>query len=425
MNAFGRFWRKCTSGLTKLAAANAELAAAGGELRADYDELARERELAGAVLDIAPGLLYIYDDAGRLVRWNKNLETATGYSAAEIVHLSRADWFTDEDSFQRANRLAAEVRQGGTAFAEAMLQRKDGRKIPYYFSAVKALIGSKPYVVGIGIDISERKSSEEQLRQQERQLQANFEELTAMHQELTAMHEELIANEAELRQRFDELARVNQDLANQNAVLEALQETAAGLMAQTDVDSMLMTILHRAVQIAGTPHSTIAFKPNDEERFMYSRGGTGLFAGHTGLKISTEFGVIQQVIATGQSVVMPNYNTWEKKYPLADLDPIHVFVEVPLKRQNEVIGFIGLAYTDEDCRIGDKEIALLNRFGELASIALDNIRRHNELLESRATVGEVFNAAARRPGDRRRRKRGHPRGQPPRHRDLRLFGSGI
>jgi PAS domain S-box-containing protein len=58
---------------------------------------------------------------------------------------------------------------------------------------------------------------------------------------------------------------------------------------------------------------------------------------------------------------------------------------VPLKSGSQVIGVIGLCYLDDEHYFRDDEISLLNRFAELASIALDNARLHtavqNELTE--------------------------------------------
>jgi DNA-binding response OmpR family regulator len=58
--------------------------------------LQRETTFTQAIFDSVPGILYLYDSAGRLVRWNKNHETLTGYSGAELGGRHVLDWFPDE-----------------------------------------------------------------------------------------------------------------------------------------------------------------------------------------------------------------------------------------------------------------------------------------------------------------------------------------
>jgi PAS domain-containing protein len=45
------------------------------------ENLRQERVFTDAVLDSVPGLLYLYDAEGHLVRWNRQHERVTGYTA--------------------------------------------------------------------------------------------------------------------------------------------------------------------------------------------------------------------------------------------------------------------------------------------------------------------------------------------------------
>ena len=133
-------------------------------------ELARQRVFTDAVIDSVPGLLYLYDDEGRLVRWNKLHETITGYNAQELAGMRLLDWYRGDEETQRKIVQALErVRRDGSAFEEADLQTKDGRRIPLYLTAVPLDIGGKPYFTGIGIDITERKKIELELKRAKEQ----------------------------------------------------------------------------------------------------------------------------------------------------------------------------------------------------------------------------------------------------------------
>ncbi len=129
------------------------------------EALRRERVFADAVLDSVPGLLYLYDDQGRLIRWNKKHEEMTGYSSEELARMRLLDWY--KDSPEDIARITAGVKralQDGYAEEEGNLQTKDGRRIPFHFTAVRLNIDNNLYFAGIGIDITNRKRADEQLK---------------------------------------------------------------------------------------------------------------------------------------------------------------------------------------------------------------------------------------------------------------------
>ncbi len=129
------------------------------------EEVRRERVFADALLNSIPGLVYLYDDEGRLVRWNKSHEVITGYSSEELSHMHLLDWYRgDPDAIERITKAIERVNQDGAGAEEALLETKDGRRIPFYLSAVRLEIEGRSYFTGIGIDITERRQSEEEIR---------------------------------------------------------------------------------------------------------------------------------------------------------------------------------------------------------------------------------------------------------------------
>ena len=57
------------------------------------EALVDTRTLNDALMASIPGLVYMYDDKGYLVRWNKRHEDETGYSAEELYHKYILDWY--------------------------------------------------------------------------------------------------------------------------------------------------------------------------------------------------------------------------------------------------------------------------------------------------------------------------------------------
>ncbi|MHC1760651.1 MAG: PAS domain S-box protein [Negativicutes bacterium] len=156
-----------------LTAANQELTAQYQEITEIQQSLQRETVLTDALFNSVPGILYLYDDQGCLLRWNKQHEVMTGYTAEELSHMTLLDWYKDDKT--TAARIASEVERSyreGFADAEADLQRKDGSKIPMYLTAVPLNMDEKIYFAGIGLDITERRRMTQSLAEQEAHLRA-------------------------------------------------------------------------------------------------------------------------------------------------------------------------------------------------------------------------------------------------------------
>ncbi|HPV39793.1 MAG TPA: PAS domain S-box protein [Spirochaetota bacterium] len=138
------------------------------EFKQIEEVLDEEKVFSSAVLDSVPGLLYLYDEEGRLLRWNKSHETLTGYSREELAGMNIYDWFRhDEQDLATIKAGVERAFSEGYANAEGRLMIKSGEVIPYYFTAKLLLIKGKRYIVGIGIDITARKKAEDALRESE------------------------------------------------------------------------------------------------------------------------------------------------------------------------------------------------------------------------------------------------------------------
>jgi PAS domain S-box-containing protein len=137
--------------------------------------LARERQLMAAIFESVPGLLFLYDSEGRLVRWNQAHENMTGYTSEELLGRYVLDWF--DGNRKNVARVVAAMRRGlkeGAATVEAEMKTRGGRKIPLLLSGVSVTVDGESYLTGIGIDITERKEVEERLRQSEEKFSRLF-----------------------------------------------------------------------------------------------------------------------------------------------------------------------------------------------------------------------------------------------------------
>lgn len=137
-------------------------------------DLKQEKLFSESVLNSLPGIFYLYDSDGNLIRWNKNHEELTGFSAEELPKRHMLDWFEGEDK-QRVKETVDNVIEHGRGETEAGLLIKSGEKIPYYFTGVSMSVDDNLYMLGVGIDISTMKNVEKALSRSEEKYREIFE----------------------------------------------------------------------------------------------------------------------------------------------------------------------------------------------------------------------------------------------------------
>ncbi len=155
------------------------------------ETLQRERDFSESAINSLPGTFYMIDDKGNFVRWNKEFEEVTLYAGEEISSMHPLDFFGGEEKQIIADRIQ-EVFVKGRASVEANLVSKNGRKTPYFLTGLRTTIGDSTYLVGVGIDITDRKQAEEKLKEYSERLEEKVEERT---RELREAHEQLVRRE--------------------------------------------------------------------------------------------------------------------------------------------------------------------------------------------------------------------------------------
>jgi PAS domain S-box-containing protein len=152
------------------------------ERKQSEEAVRQERDFSDAMLNSLPGIFYFYDQNGKFLRWSQTLETVSGYSAEEIAHLSPLDFF-EEQAKEAAAQKIREVFEKGESDGEANFVSKNGQLTPYYFTGRRIDIENVPYLIGMGIDITQRRYAEEELRklnlELEQRIAARTEELAA------------------------------------------------------------------------------------------------------------------------------------------------------------------------------------------------------------------------------------------------------
>jgi PAS domain S-box-containing protein len=131
------------------------------------EQLVYEKNLMDSVINALPGVFCFFDEDGHLVFWNKNTEKISGYGADELQRLNAFDLIVGDER-EMIVKAIADVFQNGRASVEVSILSKDGKMIPYYFQGIRFESGGKRYVLGSGLDMTERKWIEEELKKKER-----------------------------------------------------------------------------------------------------------------------------------------------------------------------------------------------------------------------------------------------------------------
>ena len=136
-----------------------------------------ERNFSNVVLDSLPGVFYLFDTTGKFLRWNRNFQDVSGYSAEEIAQMKPVDFIAAEDHERVAERIAW-VFKNGEASIEAGFATKDGREIPYFFNGRRLVLRGVECLLGVGINIAERKRAEDAVTKLNTELEQRVEERT-------------------------------------------------------------------------------------------------------------------------------------------------------------------------------------------------------------------------------------------------------
>jgi PAS domain S-box-containing protein len=295
-------------------------------------ELEEATNFLDSVVENLPIMLFVKDAKDlRMVRWNRAGEEIVGFSRQELIGKTDYDFFPKEeaDFFVSKDR---EVLAGGKLIdipEERIQTAHQGtrllhtRKIP-----VVGIDGKPKYLMGISEDITERKQAGETLRRQ-------------------------------------------------HAYLGALQEITLGLIGRLELTDLLQNIITRAGELIGTTHGYIfLLEPDEAEMRMHV--GTGTYNSFMDYRLKPGQAVVGTIWQTGEPLVIDDYQAWANRLHLKNLEAVRAVVGAPLKSGSQVVGVIGLAYLEEGRRFGEDEVAVLSRFAQLASVALDNARLYAE-----------------------------------------------
>ncbi len=177
-----------------------------------------------------------------------------------------------------------------------------------------------------------------------------------------------------------------------NEYLAALHETTLGLISNLDLSDLLEALVSRAGQLVNTQHGFVHLV-EPEEKVLEHKVGVGVFSQMMGFRLALGEGLSGKIWQSSQPLVIDDYDNWPGRSLKFGYNLIRAIMGVPLKSGGQVVGVIGIAHGINAVQtFGDEEVELLNRFGQLASIALNNARLYTTAQEARTIAEAADNA---------------------------------
>lgn len=180
---------------------------------------------------------------------------------------------------------------------------------------------------------------------------------------------------AEAQHEIAHRSQTEESLRTQNDYLSALHEVTLGLINRLDPDSVLEAILSHVTSLMHTRHALVDIV-DPVENVLVQKVALGDYTSHTGYKTMRGEGLTGQVWESGEVIVIPDYSRWDSRIP--EFSWLRSVAGLPMKVKGRVIGVIGVSFDEPNRVFRAEEIELLQRFADLASVALD----HAQLVSS-------------------------------------------
>lgn len=133
--------------------------------RKQADEaLRQEKNFSDTIISSVPGTFFVLGEDGKFVRWNRSQAEPLGYTDGEMAHLCFLDILAEENRAEAAAKFQDQMHSGIPNSLEVDVLTKSGIRIPFLITAVRMVVGDEKYVVGFGVDITDRKRMEEEKR---------------------------------------------------------------------------------------------------------------------------------------------------------------------------------------------------------------------------------------------------------------------
>ncbi len=228
----------------------------------------KELVASKAVLESMPQFAYVFNKNNKLVMWNKNLETALGYSREELLGKDAYDFMEESDRNANYEAIARVFNEKEQQSLEQNILTKEGKKIPVIDTANYALIDGEEYLIGMAIDISK-------LRETQKKLEAEIIK-TSQLKELLETENVNLRKEINLTHEFSDILGENKNLLKTLYQIRQVAKTGTTVLIQGEIGTRkehYARTLHQHSSRNNMPFIRIncgSFKSDNIEKEFYS-----------------------------------------------------------------------------------------------------------------------------------------------------------
>jgi PAS domain S-box-containing protein len=132
--------------------------------------LRREREFSAHAIDAVPGIFFVLNRQGTYLRWNRNVEHVLELPPERVAGAKALDTIHPEDRQRVADAFDAALASGSAEVEARGFVGHSGEVRHFYLTGRRMELDGVAYLVGCGVDITERKEAEAARERLEAQL---------------------------------------------------------------------------------------------------------------------------------------------------------------------------------------------------------------------------------------------------------------
>jgi PAS domain S-box-containing protein len=303
--------------------------------------LKRERDFISSVVETASSLVMVLDRQGKIVQFNRACEQTTGYSFAEVKNTEVWMLVSQTSQTRVIQRFLAQTDDALTPGEVSIpIKAKNGTEVfvTWAWRILRTDNGVPEFFVLTGSDITERKRSEQALKESET--------------------------------RYRKLFRAADRQARE---LELLDQVRTALARELDGASILQVLVSTLSSVLG--YNQLSIYLLREDQFVLSQQ---LRCDDAPLKLNWQHGVMAQVVKSRQALW---FETIDNTTPEPISSNATSLVSLPLIHESRVVGVLNIETTGED-HLSRDDFRVLRAASQHGNMALERARLHSIVRDS-------------------------------------------
>jgi PAS domain S-box-containing protein len=217
------------------------------------DALRKEKEFTATLIKTSPALFVAIAADGRILLMNETMLKSLGYRHSEVVDKNYLSFVHEADWPRLGELFQTPPREGGAMVGEGRMVTKDGQEriVEWHSRHIFDDAGELDYFFALGIDVTERKRAEDELRRHRDHLEDLVKKRT----------ESLSETNVRLQREIGERNQAEQALKKSETMLRAIFDQTFQFVGVLRLNGTIVQVNKTAMDFVGTTESEIIRKP--------------------------------------------------------------------------------------------------------------------------------------------------------------------